>query len=154
MQWSLIRRHVQPSDKATKFNMTSVSNVHLRMSYIILIYSNKMPNISYTTRIFPFELCHLSNIDGRETAHANRLVVRLGPYFNIKIVFTGRGIPMLKIRRSWDHHIFIMGIPILIGRQIYIETAPWKGIFDVFPNKISKGVLSNLLLSRCLSVKM
>ena len=30
----------------------------------------------------------------------------------------------LKIRRSWDHLIFIMGIPILLRQYLYIETAP------------------------------
>ena len=34
------------------------------------------------------------------------------------------GIPMLKIRRSWDHLIFNMGIPILV-RHLYTERAPW-----------------------------
>ena len=34
------------------------------------------------------------------------------------------GIPMLKIRRSWDCLIFNMGIPILVRRHLYIETAP------------------------------
>ena len=35
------------------------------------------------------------------------------------------GIHMLKIRRSWDRLIFIMGIPILVRRHLYIETVPW-----------------------------
>ena len=30
----------------------------------------------------------------------------------------------LNIRRSWDHLIFIMGIPILLRQYLYIETAP------------------------------
>ena len=34
------------------------------------------------------------------------------------------GIPMLKIRRSWDRLIFNMGIPILVRRHLYIETVP------------------------------
>ena len=34
------------------------------------------------------------------------------------------GIPMLKIRRSWDRLIFNMEIPILV-RHLYTETAPW-----------------------------
>ena len=34
------------------------------------------------------------------------------------------GIPMLKIRRSWDRLIFNMGIPVLVWRHLYIETAP------------------------------
>ena len=35
------------------------------------------------------------------------------------------GIPMLKIRRSRDRLIFNMGIPTLVRRHLYIETAPW-----------------------------
>ena len=31
---------------------------------------------------------------------------------------------MLKIRRSWDRLIFNMGIPMLVRRHLYIETAP------------------------------
>ena len=34
------------------------------------------------------------------------------------------GIPMLKIRWSWDGLIFNMGIPILVRRHLYTETAP------------------------------
>ena len=34
------------------------------------------------------------------------------------------GIPMLKIRRSRDHLIFNMGIPILVRWHIYIEMPP------------------------------
>ena len=38
--------------------------------------------------------------------------------------FSCMGIPMLKIRRSRDRLIFNMGIPILVRRHLYIETAP------------------------------
>ena len=31
---------------------------------------------------------------------------------------------MLKIRQSWDRLVFNMGIPILVRRHLYIETAP------------------------------
>ena len=34
-----------------------------------------------------------------------------GPDFNIKSVFPGMGIPIIKIRRSYDRLIFTMGIP-------------------------------------------
>ena len=47
-----------------------------------------------------------------------------GPRLNIKMVFAGTRISMLKIRRSRDRLIFNMGIPILVRRHIYIETAP------------------------------
>ena len=57
-------------------------------------------------------------------SHAGRRA-RAGPCFNIKTVFPRYGIPILKIRRSRDRLIFNMGIPILVRRHIYIETAPW-----------------------------
>ena len=41
---------------------------------------------------------------------------------NIKSVFPRYGIPMLKIRRSWDRLIFNMEIPILVRRHLDIET--------------------------------
>ena len=48
-----------------------------------------------------------------------------GPCLNIKTVFPGVGIPMLKIRRSWDRLIFNMGNPIPVRRHIfYMEMAP------------------------------
>ena len=56
-----------------------------------------------------------------------------GPPLNIKTIFPGLGIPMLKIRRSWDHLIFNMGIPILVRRHLYIETAPWFGLASNLP---------------------
>ena len=46
------------------------------------------------------------------------------PHLNIKTIFPGMGIPMLKIRRSWDRLIFNMGITILVRRHLYIDTAP------------------------------
>ena len=54
-----------------------------------------------------------------------------GPCFNIKTVFSGMGIPVLMIRRSLDHLIFNMGIPILLRRHLYIETTHW----DLFYNR-------------------
>ena len=47
-----------------------------------------------------------------------------GPRRNIKTVFPGMEIPMLKIRRSRDRLIFNMGIPILVRQHLYIEAAP------------------------------
>ena len=41
-----------------------------------------------------------------------------------KNVFPDTGIPMLKIRRSWDRLIFNMGIPILVRRRLHVEWAP------------------------------
>ena len=48
-----------------------------------------------------------------------------GPRLNIKTVFPSMGIPTLKIRWSRDRLIFNIGIPILVRRHLYIETAPW-----------------------------
>ena len=46
--------------------------------------------------------------------------------------FPDMGIPMLKIRQSRDCLIFNMGIPILVRRHLYIETALWFFIDIVF----------------------
>ena len=58
--------------------------------------------------------CHLQNI-----RHFVQTSMGPGTLFNIKPAFPGMGIPIIKIRWSWDHLIFMMGIP------IYIETGPW-----------------------------
>ena len=48
----------------------------------------------------------------------------LAPCLNIKNVFSpGMGIPMLKIKRAGDC-LINMGIPILVRRYLYIDTAP------------------------------
>ena len=58
-----------------------------------------------------------------------------GPCLNIKTVLPRYEIPMLKMRRSWDRLIFNMGIPILVRKHLYIETAPWwKKIPVTSPN--------------------
>ena len=46
-----------------------------------------------------------------------------GPPLNIKTIFPGIGIPMLKIRGSKDRLIFNMGIPLPARRYCYIELA-------------------------------
>ena len=45
-----------------------------------------------------------------------------GSRLNIKTVFPGMEFSIIKIRRSWDSLIFIMGIPIMVRRRLYIET--------------------------------
>ena len=55
---------------------------------------------------------------------------RTGPRLNIKTIFTGMGMSIMKIRLSWDPLIFIMGIPLLIRRHHYIEAA--KVVYDFF----------------------
>ena len=47
-----------------------------------------------------------------------------GPLSIWRLSFPGMGIPMLKVRRSRDRLIFNIGIPILVRRHLYIETAP------------------------------
>ena len=47
-----------------------------------------------------------------------------GPCLNIKTVFSRYGDSYVKIRWSWDHLIFNMGIPILVRRHLYIDMAP------------------------------
>ena len=41
----------------------------------------------------------------------------------VKMVFSGMGISIIKIRRLWDHLIFVTGISVLV-RHFYIETDP------------------------------
>ena len=49
-----------------------------------------------------------------------------GPRLNIKTVFLGMEMSVLKIRRSRDRLIFNMGILILLRRHLYIDAAPWR----------------------------
>ena len=46
--------------------------------------------------------------------------------FLIGLIFYGMspGIPIIKMRHSWNRLIFIMEIPILVRRQLYIEPVP------------------------------
>ena len=46
---------------------------------------------------------------------------------NIKTVFPGIGIPIIKMRRLWDRLIFKTGIHILVRWHLYIEMAPVIG---------------------------
>ena len=59
------------------------------------------------------------------TSSASLNTVRRGqepwPRFDLQTLFPGIGIPIIKIRRSWDRLIYMVGIPILI-RYLYIET--------------------------------
>ena len=66
----------------------------------------------------------------------NNCVEYLGPRLNIKIVFLGMGIPMLKIRRSRDRLIFNMGVPMLVGHILYWDS-PLVVIVDSSLNKPS-----------------
>ena len=52
-------------------------------------------------------------------------IVMLDHRLNIKTVFPGLWIPVLKIRRAWDLRIITMWFPMLIRRRLYIEMFPW-----------------------------
>ena len=44
----------------------------------------------------------------------------------IKMIFPGMGIPIIKIRQSWDCLIFIIGIPMLARWHLYIGMTGWQ----------------------------
>ena len=74
-----------------------------------------------------------------------------GPNLNIKTISPGVGISMLKIRRSWDHLIFNMGILILVRWRLNIEMVPWffllphyHGFSELFSIKTIRGQFSIL----------
>ena len=45
---------------------------------------------------------------------------------NIKIVFAGMKISIIKIRRSWNRALYIMEIPIPVRRHLYTAAAPGR----------------------------
>ena len=63
-----------------------------------------------------------------------RHYVSPGPRLNIKTIFPGMGIPISKIRQSWDHLILNMGIPILGRWHPHIETGRWHQWLKVDPH--------------------
>ena len=48
----------------------------------------------------------------------------LAPHCNTKTAFLCMEIPIVKIRRSWDHLIFIMGSVTQVARHHYIDATP------------------------------
>ena len=48
-----------------------------------------------------------------------------GPQLKITTVYPGMGVSILKIKRSWDRLIFIMGIPIPVRQHVNHETGHW-----------------------------
>ena len=52
-------------------------------------------------------------------------------------VFLGMGIPIIKMRRSEDRLIFLMGIPVLVREYLYIEMAPRKDTNRMYMNDLS-----------------
>ena len=63
-----------------------------------------------------------------------------GPHLNIKTVFPGMGIPMLKIRRSRDRLIFNIRLLILIRRHLCIDTTRWS---TILPPRDRWGISAN-----------
>ena len=83
-------------------------------------------------------LFHVLNIDisaiyifNKNIKHRSYCVLIMisGPRLNITMSFSGMGIPMLKIRRSRNRLIFNVGIPILVRRHLYIQTAPASFVY-------------------------
>ena len=74
----------------------------------------------------------------------------LGPVSIIRPSFPGMGIPMLKIIRSRDRLIFNMGIPILVRRHLYIETAP---CFLIGTKPLAEACLLLIFVMRLLSMR-
>ena len=66
---------------------------------------------------------HFAYVNATQLSHFH-FNKRPGPRLNIKTVFWGVGISIIKIRRALDSLIFTMGIPMLVRRHIYIETGP------------------------------
>ena len=48
-----------------------------------------------------------------------------GPHFNINSIFSGMGIPIVKIRQLWHCLILISVNPSTSRMALYIETIPW-----------------------------
>ena len=61
---------------------------------------------------------------------ASHMVVNTRDQLNIKSIFPGMEIPIIKIRLSDDSLIFIMGIPLLVTRppEHSKSMKPWPGM--------------------------
>ena len=88
---------------------------------IFLIYTVHAKKYIHSA-LMCFVVCKLRLILPRITLLV--LVQSSGPCLNIKTVFGRYGDPHVK-DKLWDRLIFNMGIPILVRRYLYIETAPW-----------------------------
>ena len=71
------------------------------------------------------DMSFLKQWNNDDSAHW-RIYAPQGFILNIKTVFPGMGNFFRKIGRSWDRLIFIMGIPIPVRRNLYIEIGPRK----------------------------
>ena len=56
--------------------------------------------------------------------HEQDLCTGFWPPLNIKTVFPGMGISIIKMRRSWYRLTLIMGIHIMLRRHLHFETDP------------------------------
>ena len=95
------------------------------MSYIgyslILCTCRRSYDHLISTMGFPIPVrCHLYIESGPRLIW---LHTTTGPCFNIKIIWAGIGIHIIKIKWSWDCLIFIMEIPTLTKWHLYIAMA-------------------------------
>ena len=73
-------------------------------------------------------LCAEDKTSGTPQQISQNTAARISPWLNPldrqgSKIFPGMVIPIIKIRRSSHHLIFMMGIPILVKQHLYIETA-------------------------------
>ena len=72
-------------------------------------------------------LCHLMvSLEYNEVTMSDANALHCGPWarLNIKTVFPGMVISIIKIRSSWGSFIFIMTMPILFGLRLYTDMPP------------------------------
>ena len=97
-----------------------------RWSYSVTPYLIGWMHTQNDPNIFTYQ--YLSTMHYRWSTDGQRnwivLVLESGPQLNIKTVFSGMRILIIKIRQSPDRLIFIMGIPILVRRHLYTEMGP------------------------------
>ena len=106
-----------------------ISYVGRNISYVILVCDLCIPCPLLT--LLHTILWHITLIT-RITHHPfclETLVSQAGSRFNIKNVFPGMAISIIKIIWSWDRLIFIMVMSILARRHLYIEI-PIKKFHD------------------------
>ena len=73
-----------------------------------------------------------------------------GSHLNIKAVFPGIEIPIIKMKRSLDRLCFIMGVSILARRHFYIETPhPHTPRIPIHSEKEQTNLSTILLVSLC-----
>ena len=75
--------------------------------------------------------------EGYPTNALSLSLKRPGSRLNIEIIFPGLQVFIVKLRRSWNHLIFIMGISILVRWHLYIESGhmaliQYKGVILLY----------------------